>query len=164
MSTPNFNQTRLNKFNLPLVVFGMGNDFEQRKKDFEQENDDEYTENHYLAEIDDMEIPQREEELNDFNTGLKHFELKLESGYYQGVQYDIEETDSYNDYESIQDITDEDANYYYGLSAKEVKAEFENDLAKIREFLQKQVNSPYVIELNCMGIFSNGEAIYKEAK
>ena len=164
MSAPNFNQTKLNKFNLPLVVFGMGNDFEQRKKDFESEYGDEYTENHYQAEIDDMECVQTNEELQEFNSGLKHFELKLESGYYQGVQYDIEETDSYNDYESIQDITDEDADYYYGLSAKEVKAEFENDLAKIREFLHEQVNSPYVIELDCMGIFSNGEAIYKEAK
>ena len=163
MSTPNFDQTKLNKFNLPLVVFGMGNDFEQRKKDFKSDCGEEYTEYHYQHEINNIEWDFRDKELQKFNSELKHFELKLEDGYYVGVQYDIEETDSYNDYETIQDITDEDADYYYGLSAKEVKAEFENDLTKIREFLKKQVNAPYVIELNCVGVLSNGEAIYKKS-
>lgn len=163
MSTPNFNQITLNKLDLPLIVGGAGNDFETRKKEFESEYGDEYTENHYNEEIClDAEI--LSDELKEFNDKLNHFELFIESGYYSGFQYNVKETDNYNDYESVQDINDEDADYYYGMSAKEIKAEFENELKQIREFLKSKINSPYIIELNCMGIFSNGEAIYKEAK
>lgn len=163
MSTPNFNQTKLNKFELPLIVGGMGNDFETRKNEFESENGDEYTENQYFTETS-FEAEMLSEDLKTFNNGLKHFELTIEPGYYQGWQYDINEIDGYNDYESIQDIDDENADYYYGVSAKEIKAEFDNELEQIREYLKSEINSPYRIKLNCMGIFSNGEAIYKEAK
>ena len=161
MSTPNFKTL---DWDLPLIVGGVGEDYDIRKKEFEESFDDEkYSSDIYEEEINTF-CESLQDDLDDFNHKISHFRVSLKSGYYNGFQFDVEETDNYYNYETIKDIDDEDANYYYGMTAKDIKAEFESDLDKIRKLLESYKQSdPYLIELNCIGVFSNGEAIYKKA-
>ena len=163
MATANFNQVTLDKFDLPLVVGGLGEDYDKIAKNYKEEFGEEYSEELYWQEISEF-AEHLEEELNEFNEKLKHFKLTVEGGYYHGFQYNIEETSSYDDYESIQSIDDETADYYYGMTAKEIRAEFEQDLDEIREFLKESAKYPGLTEIYCVGVFSNGEAVYSKVQ
>ena len=97
----------------------------------------------------------------DFNDTLKHFEVGIESGYYDGFQFTVEQTDEYWDYEDLPTMTDDDADYYYGDTVENIRKEFEQDLKNIKEYLYNLKANGFM-ELAKVAQFSNGEAMYKE--
>ena len=141
MATANFGTM---KYDMPLIVGG-----------FYDENDPEW-EWHSYEEVECIK-----EDLADFNDTLKHFEVGIESGYYDGFQFTVEQTDEYWDYEDLPTMTDDDADYYYGDTVENIRKEFEQDLKNIKEYLYNLKSNGFK-ELIKVAQFSNGEARYKE--
>lgn len=141
MATANFGTM---KYDMPLIVGG-----------FRDENDPDW-EWHNCEEVECIK-----EDLADFNDTLKHFEVGIESGYYDGFQFTVEQTDEHWDYEDLPTMTDDDADYYYGDTVENIRNEFEQDLKNIKEYLYNLKANGFK-ELIKVAQFSNGEAMYKE--
>ena len=141
MATANFETM---KYDMPLIVGGF---YDENGPDCEWQS---YEEVKYI-----------EEDLADFNDTLKHFEVGIESGYYDGFQFTVEQTDEYWDYEDLPTMTDDDADYYYGDTVENIRNEFEQDLKNIKEYLYNLKANGFM-ELAKVAQFSNGEAMYKE--
>ena len=141
MATANF---RTMKYDMPLIVGG-----------FYDENDPDCEWQSY------EEVKCIKEDLADFNDTLKHFEVGIESGYYDGFQFTVKQTDEYWDYEDLPTMTDDDADYYYGDTVENIRKEFEQDLKNIKEYLYNLKANGFM-ELIKVEQFSNGEAMYKE--
>ena len=141
MATANFGTM---KYDMPLIVGG-----------FYGEDDPDW-EWHNYGEVECIK-----EDLADFNDTLKHFEVGIESGYYDGFQFTVEQSDEYWDYEDLPTMTDDDADYYYGDTVENIRKEFEQDLKNIKEYLYNLKANGFK-ELIKVAQFSNGEAMYKE--
>lgn len=141
MATANFGTM---KYDMPLIVGG-----------FYDEDDPDCEWQSY------GEFECAKEDLADFNDTLKHFEVGIEPGYYDGFQFTVEQTDEYWDYEDLPTMTDDDADYYYGDTVENIRKEFEQDLKNIKEYLYNLKANGFK-ELIKVAQFSNGEAMYKE--
>ena len=141
MATANFEPM---KYDMPLIVGG-----------FYDEDDPDCEWRSY------EEAKCIKEDLADFNDTLKHFELGIESGYYDGYQFTVEQSDEYWDYEDLPTMTDDDADYYYGDTVENIRKEFEQDLKNIKEYLYNLKANGFK-ELIKVAQFSSGEAMYKE--
>lgn len=141
MATANFGTM---KYDMPLIVGG-----------FYDENDPDCEWQSY------EEFECIKKDLADFNDTLKHFEVGIEPGYYDGFQFTVEQTDEYCDYEDLPTMTDDDADYYYGDTVENIRKEFEQDLKNIKEYLY-DLKANGFMELIKVAQFSNGEAMYKE--
>ena len=141
MSTANFGTM---KYDMPLIVGGFCDD------------DDPDGEWQSYEEVECIK-----KDLADFNDTLKHFEVGIESGYYDGYQFTVEQSDEYWDYEDLPTMTDDDADYYYGDTVENIRKEFEQDLKNIKEYLYNLKANGFK-ELIKVAQFSNGEAMYKE--
>ena len=141
MATANFGTM---KYDMPLIVGGF---YDEDDPDCEWQSYE--------------EVKCIKEDLADFNDTLKHFEVGIESGYYDGFQFTVEQTDEYWDYEDLPTMTDDDADYYYGDTVENIRKEFEQDLKNIKEYLYSLKANGFK-ELIKVTQFSNGEAMYKE--
>ena len=141
MATSNFGTM---KYDMPLIVGG-----------FYDENDPDWEWHNY------EEVECIKEDLADFNDTLKHFEVGIEAGYYDGYQFTVKQSDEYWDYEDLPTMTDDDADYYYGDTVENIRKEFEQDLKNIKEYLYNLKANGFM-ELTKVAQFSNGEAFYKE--
>ena len=141
MATANFETM---KYDMPLIVGGF---YDENAPDWEWQS------------YEDAKCIK--EDLADFNDTLKHFEVGIEAGYYDGYQFTVEQTDEYWDYEDLPTMTDDDADYYYGDTVENIRNEFEQDLKNIKEYLYNLKANGFK-ELIKVAQFSNGEAMYKE--
>lgn len=141
MATANFGTM---KYDMPLIVGGF------------YDEDDPNWEWHNYEEFECIK-----EDLADFNDTLKHFEVGIEAGYYDGFQFTVKQSDEYWDYEDLPTMTDDDADYYYGDTVENIRNEFEQDLKNIKEYLYNLKANGFK-ELIKVAQFSNGEAMYKE--
>lgn len=135
MATANFGTPN---FELPIIAVGMSEDEDQN----------------YWAYED------AEEELKLLNNELGYFTVFLESGYYEGAMYNAKMTNDYIGYEQIDELNDEDTEYYFGDTKDNVKKGVEQELEKIRKFLAEKKEEG-ALELIKVAQFSNGEAVYK---
>ena len=161
MATANFAPTN---FDMPLIAYGMGEDFEERKQDYEAQYEEEYTDDMYMTDIE-FESEEIEEELKEFNNSHRFFNVEQKCGYYQGIQLQVEWVDNYLDMDTILDrkqFNDEDAEYYYGTgeTAKGIRAEVRKELREVKKYLMSFTGRGF-LNLYKYAQFSNGEAIYK---
>ena len=154
MSTTNFQPMN---FNMPLIV-NDPDDYEKCKESYEEQFEEEYTPEMHQDYLE-WDIDTRERYLERLNEELKHFKVEVISGYYSGYQYQVYQTDDYWDYYDLPSMTDDDAEYYYGMNKQEVMAEFNQDLVKIREYLMGEKENG-MLEIKLQGVFSNGEGVY----
>lgn len=138
MATSNFGTP---KYNLPLVADGLGGD-----------DNNEY-------EMDAL-YEYRKDDVDEFNKDTKYFEIIITPGYYEGWCYDVKNLQDYWDYDNIDELTDDDAEYFYGDDAATVKAEMTKELAEIKEKIMSFVDDGAVC-LERVATFSNGETIYR---
>ena len=94
------------------------------------------------------------EELND---SLTFHEIQFESGYYTGVQLYVEEK------ENPHDLDNEDCRYYYDMCRSQAVRKYDAEVRKINKWMEKVATEYGWRKLYCLGIFSNGEAIYQYA-
>ena len=158
MSTPNFTTPN---YNLPLICGGMN--YDDMKQNYEEETGEEYTEDMFYLDSE-MIVKSIQEQIDDFNDSLRHFEVIIEPGYYEGFSLNVKQTKDYWDYEEIDELTDDDSEYFWGDDAETIKKEFKDEMKKIEEFFQNMKNNNDMIELIKVAQFSNGEAVYKEVK
>lgn len=97
--------------------------------------------------------------MEDFNDTLVFHKLKFESGYYEGVQIYVEEKE-----ENPYDLDNDDCNYYYDMCRSKAIRKYDAEIRKINKWMDKVATQHGWKELICLGIFSNGEAIYQYAK
>ena len=95
------------------------------------------------------------EELND---NLTFHEITFKSGYYDGVQLYVEEK------ENPHELDNEDCRYYYDMCRSQAIRKYDAEIRKINKWMDKVATQHGWKELYCLGIFSNGEAIYEYAK
>ena len=96
--------------------------------------------------------------MEEFNDSLTFHELQFKSGYYSGVQIYVEEKDNPHE------LDNDDCNYYYGMCRSKAIRKYEAEIRKINRFMDNVAPEYGWRELHCLGIFSNGEAIYQYAK
>ena len=137
MATANF---RIMEYGMPMVYGGMNDD--------EFENEFEFEEAERLAE--------------NFTENLMFHDVRIESGYYGGFQFYVEER--YSNYfdldkDSEYCIDNEDAHYYFDMCRSKAIRAADAEKRKIERWLESLVNEGFVI-LVCTARFSNGEAHY----
>ena len=173
MSTPNFRGN--DYFNDYAYVYTMPS--EEDIKAYEEENDCkyDYVDNSsfdYDCEYDNMKylIPIA---LEKFNISL--FNVEVHSGYYDGLELIVTSAISGLEVEDItntenlkENYDNEDMRYYFGHLAEyksqiipKIKAEMKRMNEEVLPYLAD--NSGFK-RINCVAIFSNGEAIYEWAK
>lgn len=96
--------------------------------------------------------------MENFNNDLIFHKVELKGGYYTGVQLYVEEKE--NPYE----LDNEDCKYYYDMYRSQAIRKYDAEIHKINKWMEKVATKYGWRKLNCLGIFSNGEAIYEYAK
>lgn len=95
-----------------------------------------------------------EDDLAKFNCDLTFFEVVLRSGYYSGIQTLVKCKDNPHD------LGNDDCRYYWDMCRSKAIRKFDAEERKVVKFL-KSLTSIGLKEIVCVGIFSNGEAIYQ---
>lgn len=156
MSCPNF--TTLKDF--PLIVYKF--DYKTAKEEYERYYSEPYTQEMAFYD-EEAEIDAFNEEVKEFADTLKYYKLELKSGYFEGVQFYVEDACEYWALDDLDDLTDEDAEDLFGEKAATIRLEVAQEKQKILDFMREYLRRGWT-ELSLRGIFSNGEAVYKEIK
>lgn len=92
--------------------------------------------------------------LDDFNYDFLFHKISLESGYYSGLQFYVEELNDPNE------LDNEDCRYEYDLCRSVAIRRYNSEINKVNRALRKLATENGFEEYYCAAIFSNGEAIY----
>lgn len=158
MSTPNFGDM---EYNMPLVCGGLKS-FDEMAKAYEEETGEEYSEGLYEWDLQD-EAEKAERLAEEFTENLQFHDVTIESGYYYGFQFWVEEKYSkYFDLDKSSEycIDNEDAHYYFDMFRSQALRAADAEKRKISKWLEKLQDEGFEI-LVCTAKFSNGEAIYQ---
>lgn len=107
------------------------------------------------------------DELNLFGLELDLFRVELRSGYYTGLQLFARIQFNGFDYsaEEIANFDDDDADYYTCCyTAEELMQLYEHERQLICQKFEQLAADWGLIKIRCVGVFSNGSAIYEEVK
>ena len=91
------------------------------------------------------------------NEGLDFLKVTVESGYYSGMQFFV---DTIKD--SPEDLDNEDCQNQYGRCRSKAIRDYNAEVRKVNKWLSKQKEELGLTELICVGMFSNGEAVYSK--
>ena len=92
------------------------------------------------------------------NEDLTFHKVRVESGRYVGVQFYVDE--EFNGFGSLDGMDNEEAQYYYGMCRSKMLRKYKTECNKIRRWLLSTAMEMGLERLGCVGIFSNGEAVY----
>ena len=99
------------------------------------------------------------------NKELTFYKIKIGCGYYYGIQTLIHGTNWYNYYNNVEDMDNDACKYYFGMcrskAIRKYKAEINRINKKLLPLFEKELGFD---RIRCIGIFSNGEAIYERIK
>ena len=164
MSCPNF---EFMDYDLPLIVAQPGIEemgYDEAKDEYEDANDEEYTYDMYISDLQieyDSLACDMEYYAENINDNLRFFTVNVKDGYYTGIQFTVES--EYNfDKDSPYCIDNYDAQYEFGECRSKVLRKAKTELNRIRKWLLSMKEKGF-IELNCNGVFNNGEAVYSVA-
>ena len=142
---------------------------EQYKKDWEENNEgmsfdvNRAYEDEVFFIVEDFDTVLTEV-LNKFNKTLNFYKVELKDGYYMGLQFYVEEDAEILKHYYIQDITNEDTRYYEDMCLSQFKRKLTSEINFINKRLLPELAKRLgFIKLNCIGVFSNGEAVYEKA-
>lgn len=108
----------------------------------------------YVA--DTMVAQEMQQTADRINEGLMFHEVTVESGNYSGAQFLVKEL-----YDDIDEMSNEYTKYQFDMCKSKAKRRYEAEKRKIVRELRKLKQCGYE-ELECVAIFSNGEAIYEK--
>lgn len=95
------------------------------------------------------------------NLMLKFFRLSLKSGYYGGVQFDVDWNERVGDPE---ELDNEDAHYYFDCCRSEMLRRYKSERRTLAKRLKQLADYHGFEEIRCVGMFSNGEAVYERVE
>lgn len=93
------------------------------------------------------------------NQELTFHEVILKSGYYSGIQLYVNES-----YETPYNMTNDECRYTWDMNRSTTIRKYDIEVRKVTKALRKLAQANSMQELNCVGIFSNGEAVYEFVK
>ena len=98
------------------------------------------------------------------NNELIFYKIRIECGYYCGLQTIIDQTD-WDYYNDVEDMDNDACKYYFGMcrskAIRKHKAEVNRINKKLLPLFEKELGFDHI---KCIGVFSNGEAIYERVK
>ena len=98
------------------------------------------------------------------NKELIFYQIKIGCGYYDGIQTFVDQTD-WNYYNDVEDMDNDACKYYFGMcrskAIKKHNAEINRINKKLLPLFEKELGFDHI---RCIGVFSNGEAIYERVK
>lgn len=168
MSTPNF-QGELNGFPLYVhediyakicpecgawnsaendVCFECGEDLDSAEERYDPYETEEICEAAHAA-------------LTEINKDMDFFAVGLESGYYTGVQFTVKFKKHWGCEIDPEELDNEDAHYYFDCCRSVMLRRYERERRKLGKKLAVIAADNGFEEIRCVGIFSNGEAIYE---
>ena len=95
--------------------------------------------------------------MEEFSDSLVFHKVEMKSGYYDGIQLYVEEM------ENPHELDNDDCRYYYDMCRSQAIRKYDAEIRKINRWMDKVAVEYGWRELHCLGIFSNGEAIYSFA-
>lgn len=113
--------------------------------------------NLFVRDYDDEEyfiIRDIEETLEGLNDSLTFHKITLESGYYSGLQFYVEENENPNE------LDNEDCRYYFDMFRSVAIRRYNSEINKISHLLRRLASEYDFEEVVCTARFSNGEAEY----
>lgn len=114
----------------------------------------------YDEDGDRMECEAVESDMERANAEFDFHKITLESGYFTGVQFFVEE--KFNGYDKMEDMDNEDCQYYYGECRSKILSRYYAEVRKVQKAMAKIAADYGFSELICIGRFSNGEAVYEK--
>ena len=112
--------------------------------------------------MDDIVFCARKE-LETINKELDFFEVSLASGYYVGVQFDVNFKMRWGCELDPEEMDNEDAHYYYDCCRSVMLRKYQRERRRLAKKLAELAKALDFEEIVCVGVFSNGEAIYERA-
>lgn len=98
------------------------------------------------------------EALEEINDELTFHKVELQSGYYYGLQFYVDELHDPNEYDN------DDCRYEFDLCRSVAIRRYESEINKITRRLRRLASGYGFEELCCVGVFSNGEAVYSRVQ
>lgn len=105
----------------------------------------------FIEDFDEMIEP--------INCRLNFFKIVLKDGYYDGIQMFVESTMDYD----FEDYNNEDTHYEFDMYLSVFKRKYQAEKNRVRRNMNKIAEYFGMVHLACIGIFSNGEAVYELA-
>lgn len=103
-------------------------------------------------------------DLRKLSEDLEFFTVRLESGYYVGVQFDVSFKKTYYGNElDPEELDNDDAHYYFDCCRSVMLRKYERERRKLAKKLKELAEYHGFEEIVCVGRFSNGEAVYERA-
>lgn len=178
MSAPNFYTMPL----FPLYVYDDENFYHTYCPDcfepIDEEDPDEcplcgaqlgYEDRHFHHAEADYFFDTVNEAIDEVNSELSFFRISLKSGYYAHAQFYVTLTDHADsagftaEAFDFSDVENEDTHYYFDCCRSVAIRKFEREQRKVEKALENLANEYGFEKLSCVGIFSNGEAVYERA-
>lgn len=149
------------KFDLYVTTYEVDKEYIRQ---YEEENGYKFDEE-FDRQIFYKNIYMEAEQLADkFNEELMFYQIKISSGYYDGLQTFVEQTD-WNYYNNVEDMDNDACRYYFGMcrsiAIRKHNAEVNRINKKLLPLFKKELGFDHI---KCIGVFSNGEAIYERVK
>lgn len=99
------------------------------------------------------------------NNELTFYKIIITEGYYVGLQTFIQGTEWQIQTEHFEELNNEGCHYYFGMCRSEAIRKHNAEVNKINKKLlplfEKELGFDHI---KCVGVFSNGEAIYERVK
>lgn len=98
------------------------------------------------------------------NKELTFYKIKIGCGYYDGIQTFVDHS-HWDYYNNVEDMDNDACKYYFGMcrskAIRKHKAEVNKINKKLLPLFEKELGFDHI---RCIGVFSNGEAIYERVK
>lgn len=102
--------------------------------------------------------------MDEINKELTFFQVGLESGYYVGVQFDVNFKMRWGCELDPEELDNEDAHYYFDCCRSEMLRRYQRERRKLGKKLKELADYHGFEEIVCVGRFSNGEAVYERVE
>lgn len=96
-------------------------------------------------------------ELDSLNQSLVFHKIGIDSGYYYGVQFTVEELFDPNE------MDNENCQYYFDMYRSTAIRRYNSEINKVHRLLRRLAAMYGFTEMVCTGRFGNGEATYAPA-
>ncbi len=106
-------------------------------------------------DADEMAAQEMQRTADRINEKLTFHRVRVEAGYYSGAQFIVDEL-----YDDISEMSNDYTQYHFDMCKSKALRKFNAEVRRIVRELRKLKKCGYE-ELECVAIFSNGEAVYE---
>lgn len=101
--------------------------------------------------------------MKEVNEDLEFFHVSVTSGYYAGTQFDVDWKNirGWGVYGDPEELDNEDAHFCFDCCRSEMLRRYQRERRKLGKKLKELAEYHGFEEIRCVGVFSNGEAVYE---